>query len=246
MEWKIRKVIENRSYVGSELDLFARATNWKSYWLKKISPFLQGNVLEVGAGNGANASFILPSAKNITRWLCLEPDQRLAGQIRDRKLKSSNGRDIEVINSTLADLSKQEPFQTILYIDVLEHIMDDKSELQQAERLLAQGGRLIILGPAHNELFSEFDKSVGHFRRYNRDSLKRVVPKTLKKISLYYLDSCGLFASLANRWVLSQGMPSTRQILFWDKVLVTASRALDPASDYCFGKSILGIWEKRA
>ena len=65
-------------YVGSELDLFAAALNWKTYWSRQIRPFLKGDILEVGAGIGSNTRFLDPG--NAGRWVCLEPDPELDGQ----------------------------------------------------------------------------------------------------------------------------------------------------------------------
>ena len=56
-------------------------------------------------------------------------------------------------------------YDTILYIDVLEHIEDDYAEIKHAMGLLTSGGRIIIVSPAHNWLYNPCDKAVGHFRR---------------------------------------------------------------------------------
>src|SRR5260370_40622985 len=68
------------AYAGGELGLFAKAVNWKRYWFGKIRPYLTGDVVEVGAGIGANAP--LWAAAKFDTWLCLEPDASLAGRIQ--------------------------------------------------------------------------------------------------------------------------------------------------------------------
>src|SRR5262245_35210714 len=72
---------QSLKYVGSELDLFAQAAHWKSYWSRTVAPFLGDRVLEVGAGIGATAR-ILCSTKQ-KRWLALEPDPELADRFRN-------------------------------------------------------------------------------------------------------------------------------------------------------------------
>ncbi|NIQ14480.1 MAG: methyltransferase type 12, partial [Candidatus Dadabacteria bacterium] len=111
-------------------------------------------------------------------------------------------------------------YDTILYIDVLEHIEDDYNELQSAKKLLSDTGTLIILSPAHQWLFSEFDEAIGHHRRYTKATLLKIIPDELNLINIRYLDSIGLFASLANRVLMRKSIPSMNQIKFWDRVMV--------------------------
>jgi hypothetical protein len=147
----------------------------------------------------------------------------------------------------MADLNPTEQFDAILYIDVLEHIADDADEMRRAAAHLREGGRCIVLSPAHQWLFSEFDAAIGHHRRYSRKSLKAAGKgvDSLRLERLCYLDSCGLLASTANRLLLRQSMPGLRQILFWDRFLVRGSRLLDPLLFYGAGKSVLGVWTRR-
>ena len=60
---------------------------------------------------------------------------------------------------------------SIVYINVLEHVEDDQTELRMAHSVLASGGRLLVFVPAHEWLMSRFDRKLGHFRRYTRESL---------------------------------------------------------------------------
>ena len=127
-------------------------------------------------------------------------------------------------------------------MDVLEHIQDDRAELERAAEHLHPGGRLIVLAPAHMLLYSPFDRAIGHHRRYDARSLPGVVPRELRREGLWYLDALGYLASLANRLLLRQDLPSSRQIRFWDRLLVPCSRPLDWVLRYRFGRSILGVW----
>ena len=86
-------------------------------------------------------------------------------------------RTVELLTGTIADiLDRPQRFDAVLYIDVLEHIEDDRGELERATRLLREGGYLIVLSPAHQWLFSPFDEAIGHFRRYDRRSLGALQP----------------------------------------------------------------------
>jgi hypothetical protein len=145
---------------------------------------------------------------------------------------------------TTLDVNPRSRFDTILYIDVLEHIEDDRGEMSRAAELLAPRGTLIVLSPAFQLLFSEFDRSVGHYRRYTRASLAAVMPASLRQLRLRYIDSVGFMASLANRALLRQELPSRRQIALWDRVMIPASRVLDPLLAHSFGRSVLAVYER--
>ncbi len=225
------------AYIGSELDLFAHALTWKAYFRGHLLPCLQGDVLEVGAGIGANTRLLCDATQR--RWLCLEPDRSLAARIEEGGGLPPM---CEVVAGTIEDLPRDERFEAILYVDVLEHIEDDRKELTLAAAHLKTGGALVVLAPAWQWLFTPFDRAIGHYRRYSKASLRAVVPSTLSEDRVLYLDSVGLLGSLGNRMVLRAAMPTLGQIRFWDRVLVPLSRRLDPLLGYRIGKSVLGVW----
>ena len=230
------------SYVGNELELFAEAVHWKRYFRSAIADRLVGDVLEVGAGIGETARHLLDGRQR--SWLCLEPDERLGTRLR-AWVEAGDVAPLPTVQiGTTADLDPRSRFDTILYIDVLEHIEDDRAEIGRAAELLAPRGTLIVLSPAFQQLFSDFDRSVGHFRRYTRASLAEVMPPSLRQVRLRYLDSVGFLASLSNRALLRQALPTRRQIALWDRVMIPASRVLDPLLARGFGRSVLAVYER--
>lgn len=140
---------------------------------------------------------------------------------------------------TLDQLESPGPFSTVLYLDVLEHIAEDRTELTKAASCLTVGGSLVVLAPAHQFLFSAFDRAIGHYWRYTASRLQALAPPRCHLVSCRMLDPGGFFASLANSLLLRSATPSTKEIAFWDKILVPASRRLDRLLGYHFGKSIL-------
>jgi len=226
-------------YIGSELDLFANACAWKSYWSRQIREFLTGDILEVGAGIGSNTRILDPGGT--ARWVCLEPDPKLIDKLAQNLEKALSRRQYEFVCGTLLLLAGQQ-FDTILYIDVLEHIKDDREELHQAASYLRPGGHLIVLTPAHQFLFSPFDAAIGHFRRYNRAMLRAVSPAGLRLKRIRYLDCAGLFLSAANALFLRQSMPTKAQLHFWDHWIIPISRIFDKLFLYSVGKTIIVVW----
>lgn len=229
-------------YVGGELDLFAGVANWKSYWASQIQPYLHGDVLEVGAGIGANTEYLRPAGAG--RFVCVEPDAELVAQLQEKLRSLSSVRTHVAICGTAEIVSGG--FDTVVYIDVLEHIEDDRGEMQRAASLIKPGGHLIVLSPAHPWLFTAFDRSLGHFRRYNKRMLRGITPQELKIERLWYLDSAGLLASMGNRFVLHQSMPTRGQLRFWDRWMVPVSQVADKLMFHSVGKTVMGVWSRRA
>jgi len=225
-------------YVGSELDLFSAVHNWKSYWSSRIKSFIVGDVLEVGAGIGSNTSYL--DQKLSGRWVCLEPDSNLIPLIHEN-LARVRHRKYEVVCGTLKKVDA-ERFDTIIYIDVLEHIENDVVELETASKLLRAGGRLIVLSPAHKFLFTPFDAAIGHYRRYNTSTLRSLTPLGLDLERIFYLDSVGMALSFANRLILKQSMPTKEQLRFWDQCVIPISRVTDRFLFGSLGKTIVAIW----
>jgi hypothetical protein len=231
-------------YSGEELDVFGGAHNWKSYWVEKIRPYIGKDVLEVGAGIGATTMAL----KNVPHdsWFCVEPDPVLCEKIIQKKSTGEIASNVKIQTCTALDLVGKKKFDTILYIDVLEHIENDREELKIGLSLLNDGGVIIILSPAHNYLYSPFDKKIGHYRRYNKKELTEIVPLDMLIKQMQYMDSVGFFASLANKLILKQSDPTKAQVEVWDKAMVPLSKIIDPIIFNLAGKSVLAILQKEA
>ena len=235
---------EEHKYIGSELELFAMALNWKTYVKREIGPYIKGHVLEVGAGIGETAKALLNG--RVGSWTCLEPDRSLAERIAVTLENNLRGQS-EVPKIIVGDIGHPEcnrKYDTILYIDVLEHIEKDELEIKKAAHKLNRDGCLIVLAPAHQYLYSPFDSKIGHFRRYHKKRLIAMRPADTKPLRVRYLDSVGCLASLSNKVILRAGIPSKYQITMWNRLLVPLSRIFDSALRYKIGKSIYIVWQK--
>jgi protein-L-isoaspartate O-methyltransferase len=225
-----------------ELPLFEGAHHWRTYWSDMIRPYVGGNVLEVGAGIGSATKVLANEA--VSRWVCLEPD---AENFRSLQSKVSSGQlpwQCTCHHGDLRSIGASERFDTILYIDVLEHIRDDVGELALAADRLQSGGRLVVLSPAHQMLFTEFDRAIGHYRRYSQSSLLATAPPNLRPIRIFYLDSVGMAASLGNRLLMHAAEPPEWSIWMWDRIFVPASRTIDKCLFHTVGKTVVGVWRR--
>lgn len=231
-------------YQGDELALFAHAVNWKRYLTAVFRPYLGREVLEVGAGLGSATRTMYTGQE---RWVCLEPDPTMAAGLHAAVVAGTLPAACAAETGTVADLlarGERDRFDSVIYVDVLEHIADDRDELARAIQLVRPAGHLVVMSPALQWLYTPFDAAIGHVRRYDRARMAEVAPPAARLVTLRYLDSVGLLASLANRLLLRAAMPTPGQILTWDRLMVPLSRVADPLLRHTIGKSILAVWTR--
>jgi len=231
---------ESFKYPGDELVLFQHATHWKKYFSRQIKPYIKGNVLEVGAGIGSTTLLLNDGSAN--QWLMLEPDEKMSVLLKMKVKTSVLPGNCRFQSGTITQLTST--FDTIIYIDVLEHIQNDTEEIKKAAALLNAGGHIVVLAPAFTYLLSPFDKAIGHCRRYNRKMFRNITPEGLQMMSNRYYDTAGYFAALINKWVLRQKYPTVNQVRFWDRWMIPVSTITDKICVHSFGKTIIAIWKK--
>ncbi len=226
----------NNKYEGWELEYFDIATNFREYQFQLIKNSIKGHVAEVGPGNGVIAEKYNKQAKKIDLY---ETSNLLYNNL-NKKFK--NKKKIKVFNRTLKSKIK---YNTIIYLDVIEHIKKDKAEIINALNHLKKNGILIINVPAFNFLYSQFDKDVGHFKRYNKKDF-RIILKDVKQISynMNYYDSIGFILSILNKYFSGKKSKFMKsKILFWNSMILV-SQIFDKITFNLFGKSLLLVIKK--
>jgi 2-polyprenyl-3-methyl-5-hydroxy-6-metoxy-1,4-benzoquinol methylase len=227
-------------YEGNELVLFQHARHWKKYFSQQIKPHIKGNVLEVGAGIGATT--LLLNDGSAAKWSLLEPDKAMCATLKKKIEAKEFPENCQLQTGTIDTVIST--FDTIIYIDVLEHIENDGEEMKKAANLLNAGGHIIVLSPAFQLLYNPFDKAIGHYRRYNKKTVRTITPTGLQLLSSKYYDSIGYFAALMNKLFLRKKYPTQKQVLFWDNWMVPVSKVTDNIFLHSFGKSIIAVWKK--
>lgn len=135
-------------------------------------------------------------------------------------------------------------FDTIMYLNVLEHIKKDKDEIKSSLKKLNHRGHLIILVPAHQEIYSEFDKAVGHIKRYDINFFKKL-KKNYKIVFLKQIDLIGYFLYFLNKiFFKNEVYPTKLKIFIWDKIFTPLTIVIDFLTFRKFGKNILCIIKK--
>ena len=226
-------------YLNEVLEFFDISDNYRSYQIELFENYVGKEILEVGAGRGKIIEILAQNSEK--QFTLLELDKNFF-DILNNKFNSKN---IKVLEERTQNI-KENKFDTIFYLDVIEHIEDDRFELDTAYNLLKKNGHLIIIVPAFQILFSKFDQKVGHFRRYRKEFFKRYSEeKNLKIKKLVYFDFLGFFIILFSKLLnLSNSKKTTLGIKIWN-FLIPLSRLIDKITFHSIGKSILCIYEKK-
>lgn len=228
-----RAYLPDNNYQGKDvLDVMLEAKNYNKFLLENILahiPSKESKILDFGAGNGFFATQI--KSHDLT---CLEIDEELAQNCKDSGLCIVN--DLNQIEENSIDF--------IYTLNVLEHIEDDKSSLSALKSKLRQGAKLFIYVPAFQILYSKFDEQVGHFRRYDKKSLTKLLTEIGFEIEhAKYADSIGFLLGLVYKF-LPQKVTKSKIIIF-DRILFPIGLILDKL--FCsnlFGKNVLIVAKK--
>ena len=144
---------------------------YRLWQLDLIAPYLGQRVLEVGAGNGRFAHAAHLQGRTFARYVALEPGEHFFKGLQklERAIPNFDVRNT-VIDALPADC--RGAFDTVLSIHVMEHVEDDEAFLRQCLDRVSPSGHVVILVPALNALYSDLDRRIGHFRRYDRAMMR--------------------------------------------------------------------------
>jgi SAM-dependent methyltransferase len=163
-----------------------------TWQLDQFRPFLGRRVLEIGCGVGGVLAQLGP--RECVWGIDVDPEILACARerFRDRPECRFAVADLGALEPALvAELAAQR-FDTILCINVLEHVQDDLGALRTLERLLVPGGTLALLVPAHPALYGAYDRVDGHWRRYDRARLRALLAQTrLRPLRLHYFNAVG-------------------------------------------------------
>ncbi len=217
------------------------ADNYADWIYRLIRPHLGEHVLEIGAGHGELTERLRRDAKVTATDLSKRCVDELA-------LRFAGNDEVEVLQADVAALGAEDrTFDSVVLINVLEHIDDDASALADLRAVLKPGGRLCVFVPAFEGLYSEFDRRIGHRRRYRRSRLVSTFDQAgLGVVDARYVNTVGALAW----WLFSRQLgqvPTQRwSVRLYDRVAVPVIRRLEEDRAPRFGQSLLCIGERPA
>ena len=191
------------------LDSLEQAPRFNRWMYESIKPFLGRRLVELGAGRGNLSKFLRTHGETLltdysTAYLD-ELNQRWGHlpRVRMAPVDLTNRRDI----GTLTDFQPD----TVVCLNVLEHIKDDTGVLTNLYEALPAGCRLVFLVPYNPKLFSEFDRQIGHFRRYQKGELEDKMRRCGFQVERqFYFNKAGVLA-----WWVGNKLSGQRTITSW-------------------------------
>ncbi len=221
--------------------LAAAAPQYNRWMIDRIAPWVGRRVLEIGAGVGNMAIFFTDRE----RLLCADTDPYYLDRLRERFAAYPQVGFVPLRLPATNPLLAQERLDTIICLNVLEHVRDDRPSLATMYRLLEPAGRLVLLVPALPSIYGELDRALGHFRRYTPAELREKVSAAGFTVRhLEYFNLAGVLGWWFTGRVLRRTMIPAGS-LGWFDALVPLFR-LERLLPWRVGQSLIVIGEKAA
>ena len=238
---------EKHGYAGKDLEAMSFAVNYHRWILSIFEPYLGKRVVEVGAGTGSFSELLLE--RHLESLSLVEPSTSMHQQLCRRMEELNPSVTVKTYNDVFENVAEQirssvQP-DSIIYVNVLEHIADDVNELKMINQSLDAGGRLFIFVPALSWLHGSMDHQLGHFRRYTRTELeKKCVAAGFKVMLSRYFDVMGVLPWWVKYRLLRSKEMEPGAVRFYDRRVVPIAKTLETTITPPIGKNVLLIAEK--
>lgn len=231
-------------YVGKDLEAMSFAVNYHKWILEEFRPFLGKKLVEVGAGTGSFSEMLLQEKpENLS---LIEPSEmfRFLEQNISQFESETAVNYYNSIFSEAADELGERP-DTIIYVNVLEHIENDTAELKKVYETLETGGHCLIFVPAFMALYGAFDEKVGHFRRYTKRELEEKAKSAgFKIVKSKYFDFVGILPWYIKYKLLKSDSLESGAVTAYDKFAIPVTKQFERLLRFPAGKNVLTVLKK--
>jgi SAM-dependent methyltransferase len=219
------------------------APRYRAWQLDLVRPHLGRSVLEIGAGMGHFSAEL--DKLGLDRLVLADTEQYALEGLRQRY--AGRG-DVDVVELELpGPVEIGDPVESIVAMNVIEHIDDDAGAMRDLSTALVPGGRLVIWVPGYQQLYGEFDRKVGHVRRHTPDTMRATVERAGLEVRL--CRPVNLLGGIA--WWLAVrrggvGYPKPALVWAYDNVAIPVTRALERVARPPFGQTVFCVAVKPA
>ncbi len=231
---------------AATLSIISSANRFNSWMYDQINPYLIDEILEVGSGIG-----------NLSRFLIEDDHQTTLSDYNSDYAKTLKGlyefndKVSEILTIDLQDpdfdktyMKYKEKFNSIVMLNVIEHLENDHEAIRNCKFLLKNSGNLIILAPSYQFLYCRLDKELGHFRRYTKATLSDLFNQgNFKIIKATHFNLLGVLGWLISGKIIAKKQIGKNEMSAFDK-LVPIARIMDKIIFNKAGLSVVVIGKK--
>jgi SAM-dependent methyltransferase len=228
-------------YSGTELESMGQAHRYYRWILSYFQPFLGKCIIEIGAGTGNFARLLVESAPG-SEFSLFEPAANLFPLLRQRFERNSR---VRTYNDSLDAKAASLCPDTVVMVNVLEHIQDDAGYLRHIYSLLHPGGHLLLFVPALPAIYGSLDRAFEHFRRYRKTGLSAALADAgFQTLEIRYFNLVGVAAWYFCGKILKRTTVPARDVRFYDRWIVPPSAALERWKEPPVGQSLIVVAQK--
>lgn len=238
---------EAHAYAGRDLEAMAFARNYHRWILDLFAPHLGRRLVEVGAGTGSFSELLLERRPDTLSLVepSTEMHRRLVAHVGGFQTQTR----VRTFNDTFARaarrIAEEETPDSVIYVNVLEHVADDDAELLVVRETLAAAGRIFVFVPALRWLYGSFDRQVGHLRRYTKPELEAKCRRAgFRILKSAYFDAAGVLPWWLKYCVLRSEKMEPAAVRFYDDFCVPLLRRAEALVPPPLGKNVLLVAEK--
>lgn len=232
-----------KQYAADDLETMSEAIRYQAHMFGLVRPYVGQNVLEVGCGIGTMSRQILGLDPQL-RLVCIEPNVNCASRAREALAGEPR---VTVRGCHLEECShaelQQQRFDTVVCVNVLEHIEDDVRALTLFREVVAgTGGQAIVFVPALQAIYGPHDAALGHHRRYSKRSLTAAFAAAgLDMVTIRYTNPIGLLGWMYNLYISGNTEHTLDQVRLFERFVAPWALPLDRLVPPPIGLSLFAV-----
>jgi SAM-dependent methyltransferase len=225
-------------YSGTELEAVAEGRNYYRWIADRFAPFFGRRVVDVGAGIGTFSEFVI-STPGVESLLSVEP----AGNVFPTLARKFGGHErVRTVKANIDQLDFVDGADSLVAVNVLEHVEDDEAFLRAAAKIVGPGGHLLLFVPAHQFLYGSLDAAFDHYRRYSRAGLSSLLSCSgWEPLSISNVNVAGILPWLIAGRLLRRKTIGHRQMQLFDRLVIPVMRRLESVREPFIGQSLLVV-----
>jgi SAM-dependent methyltransferase len=225
-------------YSGTELEAVAGGRNYYRWIADRFAPFFGRRVVDMGAGIGTFSELVI-NTPGVESLLSVEPAENVF-PVLARKFDSHKR--VRTVKANIDQVDLIDAADSLVAVNVLEHVEDDEAFLRAASRIIVPGGHLLLFVPAHQFLYGSLDTAFDHFRRYSKAGLSSLLSRSgWEPLSISNVNVAGILPWLIAGKLLRRTTIGKRQMQLFDRLVIPVMRKLESIREPFIGQSLLVV-----